>query len=150
MVPAPVVPATVTLGGVIATELAGATWDLPTLAEAAHVTESQIRAFQADRLDLTDRRDIPALAAVIEALGLRAVLHHVRASLERASGGLRHAEGGPQALAARSRAHVSDEQRERDLYGDLSEVDESSPARARAIAHYLRDLETELEERGLT
>lgn len=136
----------ISLGMTLRDALEGPEWDLPSLAEAAAATEGEVRLVRDDALDLTDRSDISLVSRLIHVLDLANPLDLVKASLQRSAGGLRFGLEGGGSLAGRSRAHVSDEQRNRDLLADQSEIDSSDTGRTRAIATYLRDLEAELDD----
>jgi mRNA-degrading endonuclease toxin of MazEF toxin-antitoxin module len=134
------------IGSLIESAVGGPEWDEPTLAEEAHVSQQTLRAFRDDSLDLTDRRDLADLLKVVRVLRPANVLDLIRESLKRSPGGVRRGTGGAAALAARSFAHVSEEQRRLDLYRDQSEIDTSPEARASAVEAYLRDVEGELDD----
>jgi len=142
--------ATFLLSGVLAEQLApaDATWDRSTLLEASGAEGAYLDGFLADRLDLTDKRDVGDLARVLHVLEIPWTRAEpaVRGSLERSAGGARLADGPNVRMAARSRRGAEEQQTAKDLYADRSRVDESTAAREREITGYLTDLERALED----
>jgi hypothetical protein len=137
------------VGDLLAGALSSESWDISSLVEVARVSRSDLDRLRDNDLDLTDRRVVVTLAAVLVALEIPPdeAEEPVRATLARAAGGERVAQSGPTRLAARSYADIGEEQRARDLYRDLSTVDTSPPARRRAIERYWAELIDELEQR---
>lgn len=138
------------LSGVLGEQLEGpgAEWDRGSLLEESGAHGVRLDAFLADRLDLTDKRDVADLARVLNVLHIpwEQAEPAVRRSLERSSGGARQAEGPGLRMAARSRAGADAEQTAKDLFADQSRVDATQEARRREIETYLAELRRELEE----
>lgn len=135
----------VTLGRLVALELEGGAWDRSTLLEQSHVEGVHLDAVLADKLDLTQASDIPAVARIVSTLHIPDPLPAVAHALERSPGGLLVGGGTGERMAARSWHAVTPEQRTRDLLRGQYEVDDSPEGRKQAMAAYLRDLESELD-----
>jgi hypothetical protein len=138
------------LSGILLEHLAGprAPWDRPSLLEETGADGARLDALLDDRLDLTDKRDIPDLARILHILDVdwdRAE-PAVRRSLERSPGGTRRAEGPSHRTAARSRAGADADQTTNDLYADSSTVDTSATAREREVAAYIAELQREIDQ----
>lgn len=125
--------------------LEGPEWDVPSLLDASGVSAAALQNMRHDRLELTGRSDVVDVGRVLRAVDVNDPLGLVKATLERGPGGLHQAPKQLGRVAARSRADVSDQQRTRDVYRNVGEVDESAEGRQKAVDAYLRDLETELD-----
>ena len=134
------------LGRILAEAISGDEWDRPSLLTAAAVDGAAFGRMLEDQLDLTDQNDVPDVQRVLNVIRLDDWRDPVRASLQRSRGGERVATGAEPAIAARSFAGISDEERERDLMGDQSSIDDSEPARQRAIGNYLQSLEKQIDD----
>jgi hypothetical protein len=134
-----------TLGLALGELLQGPEWDEPSLLDASGASADALHRMRADRLELTDRSDVVEVGKVLRVVDFDDPLGLVRATLERSPGGLHRAPEHLGRLAARSRAEVSDQQRARDVYRNVGDVDESAEGRQAAVHAYLRDLETELD-----
>jgi hypothetical protein len=139
-------PEMITLGGVLGGVLAGDEWDRSSLLTAAGVDGGVFDRMLDDRLDLTDQSDVPDVQSVLTVIRLDDWRAPVRATLQRSRGGMRRATGAEPAIAARSFAGVSDAERERDLMRDQTAIDESPPARERAVESYLQALEKQIDD----
>jgi hypothetical protein len=138
------------LSGVLSNVLQRKEWDAVSLAEASHVSTTDVDALLADRLDLTDQRDVESVASILHELGLKfeEIEAPLRATLNSSPGGLRLGTAGTERTAARTFADVSEEQRSREIYEGLSQVDDSEEARRRAIESYLQEVAHQLDELG--
>lgn len=125
-----------------------AAWDRASLLQEAHADGARLDGFLADRLDLTDKSDVPDLARILHTLKLpwEDTESAVTFTLQRSAGGARIADGPSVPMAARSRAGADPDATTRDLYADQSSVDTSAQAREREIAAYLADLRQELDD----
>ena len=118
-------------------------WDLPSLAERAHVSTSELNAICHDTLDVVHRRDTDVVAKVLTILSedpesiARGPLWE---SLLQSAGGLLRAGPGHEMVAGSSFAGVSEASREADLFRDRLEVDTSEKARRQAAELYLNDV----------
>jgi hypothetical protein len=139
-------PEMITLGGILSGVIAGDEWDRPALLTAAAVDGAVFDRMLDDRLDLTDQRDVTDVQRVLTVIRLDDWRGPVRASLQRSRGGVRRATGAEPAIAARSFAGLSDAERERDLMRDQTAIDESAPARKRAVESYLQALEKQIDD----
>jgi hypothetical protein len=125
-----------------------ADWDRNALLEQSGVAGGHLDAFLRDQLDLTDKRDVPDLARVAQALALDwpELESAVVVSLHRSPGGTRQAQGPTERMAARSRPGADPAQTARDLFADRTRVDDSEQARGRETQTYLAELRRELED----
>jgi hypothetical protein len=139
-------PEMITLGGILSGVIAGDEWDRSSLLTAAGVDGAIVDRMLDDRLDLTDQSDVPDVRRVLTVIRLDDWRDPVRASLQRSRGGMRRATGAEPAIAARTFAGVSDAERERDLMRGQTSIDESPPARERAVESYLQALEKEIDD----
>lgn len=146
----PVSPAPISLAAALEARLVGpaAEWDRATLLEDSGADGASLDAFLADRLDLTDKGDVPDLARVLRSLELPwdEAEPAVVTTLTRSSGGSRHADGPTLPMAARSRPGSSEEEIAEQLYADQSLIDASAQARQREIAVYLTELRRALDD----
>ena len=143
-------PSSVDLAGILSMRLSGpdADWNRAGLLEETGVDSGSFNAFLANRLDLTDKRDVSDLARVLHTLEVpwadaRPI---VEVTLEGSPGGSRQAGGPAVPMAARSQPGVSDEEIADELYRDQSSVDSSIQARRREITSYLAELRQALDE----
>jgi hypothetical protein len=134
-----------TLGALVQVELTGIAWDRTTLLESSGVDGEQLDALLSDKLDLTGRSDIAAVAHIVKVLHIPHPERPLERSLHRSPGGLPIAADSGERLAARSWHDVDAKQRRRDLYRDQMKIDYSDEGRRKAIAEYLREFETELD-----
>lgn len=143
-------PATVVvLSEVLGRRLEGqaAAWDRTSLLEASRADGARLDAFLVDRLDITDKRDVPDLARVLHVLDIPwdEAEPAVRGSLARSPGGSRRADGPELRMAARSQPGADTERTTDDLFADRTAVDASEEARNREAASYLAELERILD-----
>lgn len=138
------------LSGVLSSVFQKKEWDAVSLAEAAHVSTTDVDALLADRLDLTDQRDVESVASILHELGLKfeEIEAPLRETLNSSPGGLRLGTGGTERIAARTFADVTEEQRSKEIYEGLAKVDDSEEARRRAIESYLQEVAHQLDELG--
>ena len=136
----------VTLGAILAGVISGDDWDRQSLLATTGVDGAVFDRMLHDQLDLTDQTDVPEVQRVLNVIYLDDWRSPVRASLQRSRGGGRQATGAEPAIAARSFAGVSDDERDRDLMRDQSSIDESARAREHAIESYLQALEKQIDD----
>jgi hypothetical protein len=128
----------------------GAQWDRSSLLEASGAEGVYLDRFLDDRLDLTDRKDVPHLARVLHTLdlGWGEAAPAVHATLLISEGGAREATGSMLRMAARSRRGASRQEVERQLYAHQSRIETSEAKRKGQISAYLAELRTELDDLG--
>lgn len=125
-----------------------ADWERTSLLEATGIDVSHYSGFTEGRLDLTDKRDLGDLALVLHELEVpwadaRPV---VEVTLRSSAGGQRFSAGLDLPLAARSRPGMSEDEIADELYGDVTGVDTSVPARQLEIEAYLAELRQALDD----
>lgn len=144
----PVAPTT--LANVLKIRLcgAGAAWDRNTLLQVSHVDGQWLDKFLRDQLDLTDKRDIGALAGVLHALEVpwNEAEPAVVLTLAGSGGGRREASGPTIPMAARSRPGATEQEITEQLYADQSQVVQSDAARRGELVRYVAELRGALDE----
>ncbi len=142
--------APISLAAMLEARLTGpnAEWDRSTLLAKSGADGANVDAFLADRLDVTDKRDVVDLAQVLYSLRLPwdEAEPAVVITLTRSSGGSRQAEGPTLPMAARARPGTSEEEVAEHLYADQSSIDTSAVARQQEIALYVAELRRALDE----
>jgi hypothetical protein len=138
----------VTFSRCIERAFASQEWDFTTLIESAQLPATLLERFLRDDLDLSHQRDVEPLARTLIVLhyDVEEVKEPLWNSLAASSGGWVKPSEGPQAMAARSFAHVTPEERNRALYEDQHGIDASDEGRARAIRSYWEALVEKYEE----
>jgi hypothetical protein len=137
-------PDVVTFGRILAGVVTSDEWDRQTLLVAAGVDGASLDRLLNDQLDLTDQTDLSDVRRVLNVIHMDDWRGPIRASLEQSRGGERRATDAEPAIAARSFAGVSDAERERDLMGDQTAIDDSPAARIRAVESYVQALEKQI------